>query len=461
MWLADMNKTAFIETVRKAGIVGEGGAGFPAHVKYAAAADTLIANGCECEPLLRTDHHSMRHHGADIGRAMLALGDAVGASRRVLGLKKKHADLIARLRETLAAFSVELFLLDDFYPAGDEQILVREITGRSVPPLGIPLNVGALVANVGTLADVDAALRGIPLTDKTLTVTGEAGAPGIVRAPLGAPLTDCLAACGGALPANPVFVLGGPMMGRVVEGTDALAREPVTKLTGGLIVLPSGHPLHRNATLSLAVMRRRAASACIQCRACSDLCPRTCIGHPFETHRVMRAFAAGKELSEAGSQAALCCECGVCEQYACPMGMSPRRINQAVKAAMRGASMQYSGARELRESAAAAREFRKIPLPRLAARLGIAPYLAVPTPWRGELAPKRVDIPLRQHIGVPSAPAVRPGAMVRKGDCIGEIPEGALGARVHASIAGRVIAVGESVAIEHRADEPEPALASR
>ena len=443
-----MNKEAFIEAVRSAGIVGEGGAGFPAHVKYAATADTVIANGCECEPMLHTDQHIMRQHGEEIGRAMQALGDAVGASRRVLGLKKKHGDLIPRLQEQLATFNVELFLLDDFYPAGDEQILVREITGRSVPPLGIPLHVGAVVANVGTLRDVDAALRGLPLSDKYLTVTGEAARPGILRAPLGTPLTDCLEACGGALTAQPVFVLGGPMMGRVVEGLAGLARERVTKTTGGLIVLPAGHPLHRNATLRVDFMRRRAASACIQCRACSDLCPRRLIGHPFETHMVMRAFAARNECSETGSQAAICCECGVCEQYACPMGMSPRRINQAVKAAMREASLQYSGPRDILEAATSAREFRKIPVPRLAARLGIAPYLGLQTPWVGDLAPVRVDIPLRQHIGAPAFPTVAAGAVVKKGDCIGEIPEGALGARIHAGISGTVTAVGDSITIE-------------
>ena len=442
-----MNKEVFIEAVRAAGLVGEGGAGFPAHVKYAATADTLIANGCECEPLLHTDHHIMRHFGESIGRAMKTLGDAVNAERRVLGVKKKHTDLIPSLREVLGSFGVDLFLMDDFYPAGDEQILVYEITGRSVPALGIPLNVGAVVANVGTLADVDAALGGTPMTDKFLTVTGEAGTPGIIRAPLGTPLGDCLEACGGARPSDPVFVLGGPMMGRVVQGAEALSRERVTKTTGGLIVLPSGHPLHRNATLSIDFMRRRAASACIQCRACSDLCPRRLIGHPLETHMVMRAFAARNELSETGSQAAVCCECGVCEQYACPMGMSPRRINQAVKAAMRGASMNYDGAKEIRTGFSRWREFRKIPVPRLAARLGIAEYMPLQTPWLGELNPAQVDIPLRQHIGAPSVPLVKEGDMVQKGDCIGEIPDNALGARVHATISGRVTAVGGSVSI--------------
>lgn len=446
-----MNKDSFIAAVRAAGIVGQGGAGFPAHVKYAASADTVIANGCECEPLLHTDQHAMAHNGAALMRAVRALTDAVGAERGVVALKRKHTDLVPMLRDEAAKKGLELALLDDFYPAGDEQVLVREVTGRSVPPLGIPLNVNVVVANVGTLVDVDAALGGatgapLPLTHKVLTVTGDVARPGVVRAPIGTPLAECLDACGGALPQNPVFIAGGPMMGRLVEGPEALAREVVTKTSGGLIVLPFGHPLHRNAVLDVASMRRRAASACIQCRFCSDLCPRKLIGHPFETHKVMRAFGAGCEM-EAEAAAMLCCECGVCEQYACPMGLSPRRINQAVKTQLRGAKIAYVGPREIQEEQLRWREYRKIPVPRLAARLGISRYTSFDTPDLGDIAARAVAIPLRQHIGAPALPVVKLGDQVKRGGLIGEIPENALGARVHASIDGIVTKVADSIHI--------------
>ena len=442
-----MEKHSFIEAVKAAGVVGEGGAGFPAHVKYSAQADTIIANGCECEPLLHTDQYIMHHRAEAIGRAMHLLAGATGASRKVLGLKKKHSQLIALLRPVLEPFGVELFLLEDFYPAGDEQILAREITGKSVPPLGLPLHIGVIVANVGTLANVEAATRGIPVTDKVLTITGQVARPGVLQAPLGTSMLECLEACGGAVPPNAVFIIGGPMMGRLVEGKELLARERVTKTTGGLIVLPAGHPLHLNATLAVDAMRRRAASACIQCRACSDLCPRRLIGHPFETHQVMRAFAWNNELSSVGAVAALCSECGACEQYACPMGMSPRRVNQAVKAAMRQASVAYEGTRELVLSAADLREYRRIPVPRLAARLGLEAYMHQETPFMGELSPREVLVPLRQHIGAACVPLVAPGALVTKGDCIGDIPPNALGARVHAGISGRVEEVGDRIRI--------------
>ena len=451
-----MNKQNFLDAVRSAGIVGEGGAGFPAHVKYDAPVDTIIANGCECEPLLHTDLHVLCREGAGIGRAMRALGDAAGASRLVLGLKKKHGSVIPRLRDELTPFGVETFLLDDFYPAGDEQILLREVTGRSVPPLGIPLHAGAIVANVGTLSRVSGALEGKPVTDKFLTVTGEVAGPGVLRAPIGAPLLSCLDFCGGPLPPDPVFIIGGPMMGRIVTGLEALSREAVTKTTGGLIVLPAGHPLHRNATLDERTLRRRAASACIQCRACSDLCPRGLIGHPFETHLVMRAFAAGNERSESAAGAVMCSECGACEQYACPMGMSPRRVNQRVKAALRDASISYTGSRELREDKTLWREWRKIPMKRLASRLGIAPYMDIETPFLGDIAPRSVTIPLRQHIGAPARPIVAPGQTVATGDLVGEIPDGSLGARVHASVDGTVAAILDGFIRIEKSDRPAP-----
>lgn len=444
-----MDKAEFIQRVRMAGIVGEGGAGFPAQVKYNAQADTIIANGCECEPLLHTDQHIMAHQSREIGRALKALGEAAGATRLVLALKKKHAELIEALRAEPELRGIELFLLDDFYPAGDEQILTREVTGRSVPPLGIPIAVNTIAANVGTLARVGRALEAedAPVIDKFLTVTGEVSRPGIVRAPLGAALADCLEMAGGTSLADPVFIIGGPMMGRLVAGREALAGEVVTKTSGGLIVLPAGHHLHLNAVRSVEVLRRRAASTCIQCRACSDLCPRRLIGHPFETHRIMRAFAARQEISAAGEMASLCSECGACEQYACPMGMSPRRVNQAVKGALRAASRAYAGTKTVHEGQTRWRDSRKIPTARLAARLGLGQYLHTETPYLGDVSVGEVSIPLRQHIGAPAIPVVQMGDRVRAGDLIGEIPSDALGARIHASVSGQVGEVGERIRI--------------
>ena len=443
-----MDRLAFLDAVRVAGVVGEGGAGFPSHVKYAAEAETVIANGCECEPLLHTDQHHMLRHAERIVHALCQLKESTGAKRGVVALKRKYAQATEVLRTAIGNRSLDIALLDNFYPAGDEQVLVREVTGRSVPPLGLPLHVGVVVANVGTLVSVAQALDGVALTHKYLTVTGEVRKPGMVHVPIGTPLSACLDAAGGSSLVDPVFIIGGPMMGRLVDSAASLEKEVVTKTTGGLIALPRGHQLHVNATQPVPHLRNRAAAACIQCRMCSDMCPRQLIGHPFETHRVMRAFGAGAELAdEAAAQALMCCDCGVCEHFSCPMGLSPRRINQAVKAELRSRKIGYDGSRAVGGERTQWREFRRVPVPRLAARLGISRYMDLPVADLGTLRPARVAIPLRQHIGAPARAVVAVGDLVRRGDLLGEIPDGALGARVHASIDGTVCSLGDVVVI--------------
>lgn len=443
-----MNASTLIQAVRDAGVVGEGGAGFPAHVKYDTQAGTLIVNGCECEPLLHTDQHLMHSCPEDLIGAVEAVKAATGATRAVVAMKAKYATAANALRGPAEKAGVELALLDNFYPAGDEQILVHEVTGRTIPPLGLPKDVGALVANVGTLVRVSRAMRGEAVTRKVLTVTGDVARPGVIEVPIGTSLGRCLDLCGGATAAAPVFIKGGPMMGTFIESREALDQAVVTKTTGGLIVLPRGHHLHQAATLSPEVMRRRAATACIQCRFCTDLCPRYLVGQNFETHRVMKAFGSGIGAAEGAMQAMLCCECGVCELFSCPMGLSPRRINAMLKSAFREKGVRYEGPRELRPEQAALRPHRKVPTSRLALKTGLAPYMDLHPEFMGSFDANEVRIPLSQHIGAPAMAVVRPGDEVTAGDVIGEIPEKALGARIHASITGRVAHVNSAIVIK-------------
>lgn len=440
--------SSLIHAVRQAGVVGEGGAGFPAHVKYGARVAIVIANGCECEPLLYSDQRIMAENAAGVVRGLKAVMAAVGAGRGVVAIKAKYHEASQALEGPAAAAGMEIARLDNFYPAGDEQMLVYEITGSTIPPLGLPKDAGALVANVGTLASVSRALDGQPVTRRMLTVTGEVKRPAVLDVPIGASLAACLEMCGGETVGEPVYLLGGPMMGRFLEDGRELARASVTKTTGGLIVLPRGHFLHEAATLSIEVMRKRAATACIQCRYCTDLCPRYLVGQPFETHRVMRAFAFGEDDSQAAEQAWLCCECGVCELFSCPMRLSPRRINLLLKADFREKGRSYRGSREIRTGQRDLRQYRKVPTTRLAMKIDIGRYLEIHPEFPGACSFSEVNIPLRQHTGAPAVPVVAVGQRVEAGDLIGEIPEGALGARIHASIRGVVTEVGASIVIK-------------
>lgn len=442
-----MEKHELLRRVREAGVVGEGGAGFPAHVKYDAQVQTVIANGCECEPLLYTDQHAMRRHAPEITAALQAVMAAMGAVRGIVAIKRKYSAIAEGFASALSGTGIELAQLENFYPAGDEHVLVHELLGRAIPPLGLPRDVGAVVSNVGTLLSVHRALAGEPVTHRYVTVSGEVARPAVLTVPVGTALDDCIAACGGATVPDPVVVIGGPMMGRFVDDPEAMRRTVVTKTGGGLIVLPRGHYLHRMATLSPREMQKQAAAACIQCRYCTDLCPRHNIGHGFETHRVMRAFGAGVDTAAGALQAAMCSECGVCELFACPMRLSPRRINAAFKAKFRQEGVRYEGPRELVDSQSVLNAYRKIPVTRLAIKLDLMKYMDLHPEDGPTLAPETVRIPLLQHTGAPATACVKVGDPVQAGDLVGEIPEKALGARVHASIPGRVTDVGDAVAI--------------
>jgi Na+-translocating ferredoxin:NAD+ oxidoreductase RnfC subunit len=443
-----MDKQSFINLVRDAGVVGEGGAGFPAHVKYDAQVETVIANGCECEPLLYSDQVIMALNAPQIVEALEAVMRAVGAGRGVIAFKRKYHEVDEAFKKAVQGTGIELARLDNFYPAGDEHILVHEVTGRTIPPLGLPKEVGAVVANVGTLLGVSRALEHKPVTHKVVTVTGEVAKPQVIRVPIGTSVEYCLEICGGAVAADPVYVMGGPMMGALIDDPGVLSGSVITKTSGGIIVLPRGHHIHNMATLSVETMQKRAAAACIQCRYCTDLCPRYLVGHSFETHKVMRAFGGGQDTAMGAMQALLCCECGVCEMFACPMQLSPRRINAELKKQFSGKQIRYEGPKEVRPEQSALRSFRKLPVPRLALRLDIDKYMDLHPKFSGDHTPGKVSIPLSQHIGAPAKALVQKGDMVNQGDCIGEIPPDALGARVHASISGEVIEAGAQIVIQ-------------
>ncbi|MBD1388658.1 SLBB domain-containing protein [Neiella sp. HB171785] len=443
-----MEQQQLLDLVRQGGVVGEGGAGFPAHVKYDAQVDTVIANGCECEPLLYSDQHIMANHAAEIVSAMKAIIKATGASRGAIGIKAKYSQIGQLFEAATQDSNIDVFRMDNFYPAGDEQILVHEVTGQSIPPLGLPKDVGAVVANVATLLAVNNAINGQPVTHKIVTVTGSVAKPSVIRVPIGTSVRACVAACGNETVDDPVYVMGGPMMGKVIDDQQVFDETVISKTSGAIIVLPRGHVIHQAATLPEAIIQKRAATSCIQCRACTELCPRYLIGQEFKPHEVMRALGAGGSKPESIKQAQLCSECGACEAFSCPMGLSPRRINGLLKQKFREHRIQYDGSREIVAEQSQFRDFRKIPTSRLAMKLGIHHYMALHPEFVGDISPATVSIPLQQHIGAPSIATVQVGDEVNEGDCIGVTPEGALGAMIHASMSGKITAVGTSITIQ-------------
>lgn len=427
-----------VETIREAGIVGAGGAGFPTHVKAQAKADTVIANGSECEPLLYSDQSLMEMHPQEIISGLETMMQVTGASRGIIGLKAIYTDAVAGFEKLLPKHpDISLKLLGSFYPSGDEQSLVYECTGRIVPEGGIPLNVGCVVDNVETLYNIHMAMRNQPVTERMVTIIGEVWKQGVYRFPVGTAYADALKFVGGEKIENVAIIDGGPMMGRIIRGTEGVIR----KTTSGLIVLPDDHPHIVRRTLPENMELIRTVSMCCQCRECTDLCPRYQLGHNLEPHKVMRAVITRQEvLPSQITQAHICCLCGICETIACPLMLSPRNIFAQMKRELGRKGIKNPHHRKP-EEVRHAYPYTKIPKERALARTGLSRYyqhLSYVGPATGI---RRVELLLGQHIGAPSQPTVQEGSFVNRGDLVASIPEGALGANLHASISGTVAAV--------------------
>lgn len=431
-----------VDAIRAAGVVGAGGAGLPTHVKADAAAQTVLVNGASCEPLLMSDPYLMETQVDTLVRGLEAMMDCTGAGRGIICLKGKHAHAMQSVREGVARLGkgrIEAFELGDFYPAGDEQVMVYEVLGGIVPERGIPLQIGAVVSNVESLCNVAHALDGKPVTHRYLTVGCEVRKPMVVRVPVGTRVAEVLQFAGGPTIDEYRVVDGGPMMGRVLPDTD----QPVTKTTSGLLVLPPDHNVVCRKVMDPHTVKRLTNTICCQCSQCTDLCPRQLLGHSLHPHRLMRVLDGQAVDSPIAREALLCSECGICEKFACPMGLSPREVNAQLKKELMAAGVKWENRGEPLVPSRF-RDERRIPTSRLVSRLGLAGYEAHPH-FAGDYTPSEVRIPLRQHIGAPALAVVHAGDHVKTGDLIGEIPEGAMGARVHASIDGVVTAVENGI----------------
>lgn len=437
-----------LKKIYNAGVVGAGGAGFPTHVKLNCKVEYLIINGAECEPLLQTDKFIMREKSAELLLGIEKAAGLVQADRIVFALKKKYTDEINNLKKAAEKLNmnIEFFFMDSIYPAGDEQILVFEVTDRVVPPGGIPMQVGVVVSNVGTLLNIYYAMEDKPVIRKYISVLGEINNPVLLDAPIGISIGQCINAAGGSKLEDYHVIIGGPMMGKIFESKEALKR-PIAKTDGGIILIPLDHYLAHRNTIKLQHMINQAKSACIQCTYCTELCPRYLIGHPLRPHKIMRKIGYFNNIDEEFIDALICCECGICELYACPMGLSPRLVNIYVKEKLRQKGIRFnddgSGIEDL-----SIREYRKIPVMRLLNRINLLKYDLNEPPEFKRIESKKVLIPLKQHIGRAAIPIVSLGEKVTKGQIIASVDCRDIGANVHASIDGTVTDINDYILIQ-------------
>ncbi len=427
---------SLVEKVRAAGVVGAGGGGFPAHVKLAAKADTVIANGAECEPLLHKDSAVLEQRAAEVVRGMELAVDAVGAKEGVIGIKAKNRHAVEAAEAACKGTRVRVHLLGDYYPAGDEYDLVHSITGRLIPPAGLPIHVGAVVQNVETLANIAAAAEGRPVTRKYVTIAGAVKRPCTLIVPIGTSFREAIEAAGGLATDDAVLCVGGLMMGTTTDDLDT----PITKTSTGAVVLPRSHPVIQRKLRPPESQARIGKSACDQCRYCTEFCPRFLLGYAVEPHQVMRGLGFTQTGAKVWNQwASLCCSCGLCTLYSCPEMLYPKEACDDAKVALRVENVKWTG--PMTPRAHPMHADRRVPIRALARKLHVLDY-DVPTPSEArELMTKRVVLPLKQHAGAPAAPVVKVGDRVKEGQLVAAIPKDALAANLHAPFEARAESV--------------------
>jgi Na+-translocating ferredoxin:NAD+ oxidoreductase RnfC subunit len=418
-------------------VVGAGGAGFPTYAKLTDKANTILMNCAECEPLLKLHRQLLEKHAYEIMKTFDLVAQTVGASETIIGIKKSYVKTVQALNEHIEEFpNMRIHLLDEVYPMGDEVVLIYEATGRVVRPGGLPIEQGVAVFNVETIYNVYRAVNHQkPVTDKYISVVAEVSDPVTVRVPLGCTLDEVVAQAGTVTVKDPVYFVGGPMMGRIGNGSD-----PVTKTTNAILVLPKDHPIVLKKQRTSSIDLKRAASICCQCNTCTDLCPRNNLGHPIDPARFMRA-ASNQDFRDLNPylDASFCSSCGVCEMYSCPQSLAPRSLLADMKAGLRKAGIRPPQ-NVTPAPVGSSRAYRKVPEERLMARLSLTKYDRE-APLNEELVrPSKVKILLSQHIGAPAQPVVKAGDQVKRGMMIARPADG-LSVGIHASICGTVTEV--------------------
>ena len=430
-----MEITQLADIMRKSGVAGAGGAGFPSYAKLDKRADTIILNCAECEPLLKLHRQVLEKYAVEIMTALDAIADAVEAEQVIIAVKASYTGAVNAVKNNLSKFKkMKIGILPEIYPAGDEVITIYETTGRVVAPGCLPITVGVTVFNVETALNVYNALTsGSGVTSKYITIAGEVKNPVTLKAPLGITYGELIKAAGGATISEYAIVAGGPMTGRIASDSDV-----VTKTSNAVLVMPKNQYIVQRKTTPTDINMHRTMAACCQCHMCTDLCSRNLLGHPIEPHRFMRAVSNGiTSDTNAYINTFFCSSCGLCEMYSCGQGLAPASLIAIAKGSLRKNGVTPPKDAKL-EPVNPQRDYRRVPMGRLTARLGLTKY-NVPAPLKDELVKAdSVKIMLSQCIGAPSVLAVKAGDVVKIGDVIGNAPEGKLGTAVHSSVNGVV-----------------------
>ncbi|MBQ1230607.1 MAG: SLBB domain-containing protein [Clostridia bacterium] len=432
----DMKQLA--ELMRNAGVVGAGGAGFPAYAKLNMAADTIILNCAECEPLLKLHRQVLARYAREIMLTLEEIAEALGAGNVIIAVKPAYREAVEAVRAHLGECpKTKIGFLPEIYPAGDEVVTIYETTGRVLAPGALPITVGCIVYNVETIYNVyRAKTENAPVTHKYITIAGAIKKPCTLKAPLGITYGELIEMAGGESEEGTVIIAGGPMTGLVARKEDV-----VTKTSNAILVLPKESPVVQKRVTPFSLQIKQAMAACCQCRMCTDLCSRNLLGQPIEPHKIMRAAASGVASDPKALLGVFSCSsCGICEMYACGQGLNPRTIISEIK----GELLKNGITAPLGLSSAgvdSTRAARTVPMSRLTGRLGLAKYDVDAPIQDAPVLTRQIKLMLSQSIGAPASACVAVGDRVKAGDAVGMFTPEKLGTGVHTPFDGTVTKV--------------------
>jgi len=308
-----LDKNTIRNIIKEAGIVGMGGATFPTHVKISPPPekkiDLLILNAAECEPYLTADHRMMLEESDRIVTGVKIMMKVLGVTKGYVGIEDNKKDAIEVMQKAFEGSGVDVIALPTKYPQGAEKMLIKVLTGKEVPSGGLPMDVGVVVQNVGTVAAVcDAVTQGIPLIQRVVTISGKAvKEPKNLLVRIGTTFKDAIEFCGGLVSRPEKIIMGGPMMGMAQASLDI----PIIKGVSGILALAEGEA------------NTGTESPCIRCGRCLNACP-------MGLNPSMLSILGERNFyEEAIEDCSLldCVECGSCV-YVCP---AKRNIVQYIK----------------------------------------------------------------------------------------------------------------------------------
>ncbi len=440
-----MQLEALTKILQEHGIVGAGGAGFPAYAKLNKQADTIILNCAECEPLFKVHRQMLKQYAFEIVSALSMVADSVEAKRAIVAIKPSYKDATEAVKAAMTAFpKVSIAFLPEIYPAGDEVVLTYEVTGREIKPGNIPITVGVTVFNVETMLNIYRAVNeSAGVTHKYVMVAGEVASPKVLRVPLGMTHGEVVELCGGATIQDPAYLIGGPMTGKIGSPSGM-----ITKTTNAVILLPQDHYIVQRKTVKANIGMKRAMSACCSCRMCTDLCSRNLMGHPINPQAFMHGISNNRVFDEKPFlDTFYCSQCGLCEMYSCMQGLSPATLIGEYRNGLRQMGVLPDKEKAEFSGISDKREYRKVPVSRLVRRLGLSKYNKKAPISDEEVVAKRLTIALQQNIGASSVPIVKKGDTVTAGMLIAAPPDGKLGVGLHAPMEGKIKELNDKVII--------------